>query len=148
MYRHRRTGRRPAPRTRQAQVRVVPADFATEGAEVVIVGYFSGREKDHAAQMEAAARELSALGARVVGWIAQRRGVSRGGARKMGLPLSPRTLLGGGKAREAAALRERTGADAAVFLSPLSPQQRRVLTELLGCPVLSLADLRGQGPYR
>jgi 50S ribosomal subunit-associated GTPase HflX len=148
MYRHRGPDRRPAPRARPAQVRVPAQDFAAERTEVVIVGYFSGREKDHAAQMDAAARELSALGARVVGRIAQRRGVSRGGARKMGLPLSPRTLLGGGKAREAAALRERTGADAAVFLSPLSPQQRRVLTELLGCPVLSLADLRGQDPYR
>ena len=100
---------------------------------MVIVGYFSGKQKDWAELMDAAARELEARGARVVGRIVQRRGVSDGGAKKMALPYSSRTLLTYGKVREAAALCERTNADAAVFVGDLTQRQRRVLTGMLGC---------------
>jgi 50S ribosomal subunit-associated GTPase HflX len=114
--------------------------LAIEGADVVIVGYFSGKQKDFHALMDSAAEEVTTRGARVVGRIVQRRGVSDGGAQKMTLPYSPRTLLSYGKAREAAELCGQTNADAAVFLTPLTRRQRRVLTEILGCPAASLAD--------
>jgi 50S ribosomal subunit-associated GTPase HflX len=107
---------------------------------VVIVGYFSGKQRDWAALMDAAARALEERGARVVGRIVQRRGVSAGGVKKMALPYSSRTLLTYGKVREAATLRERTNADAAVFVGDLTQRQRRVLTGMLGCPAVSLAD--------
>ncbi|MFI6618624.1 hypothetical protein [Streptomyces sp. NPDC050528] len=106
---------------------------------MVIVGYFSGKQKDWAELMDAAARELGARGAREVGRIVQRRGVSAGGAKKMALPYSSRTLLTYGKVREAATLRARTNADAAVFVGDLTQRQRRVLTGMLGCPAVSLA---------
>ncbi|MFI6545294.1 hypothetical protein ACIBO9_18845 [Streptomyces prunicolor] len=112
---------------------------------MVIVGYFSGKQRDWAALMDAAARALEERGARVVGRIVQRRGVSAGGARKMALPFSSRTLLTYGKVREAAALRERTNADAAVFVGDLTQRQRRVLTGMLGCPAASLADALASG---
>lgn len=111
-----------------------------EGVDVVIVGYFSGKQKDFAALMDSAVQEMTTHGARVVGRIVQRRGVSDGGAKQMALPFSSRTLLSYGKVREAAALCEQTDADAAVFLSPLTRRQRRALTRMLGCPAVSLAD--------
>jgi 50S ribosomal subunit-associated GTPase HflX len=115
------------------------------GTDVVIVGYFSGKQKDFAALMDAAAEELTTRGAQVVGRIVQRRGVSGGGAKKMALPYSSRTLLSHGKTREAAALCERTHADAAVFLTSLTARQRHALTGILGCPVVSLADAQAAG---
>ncbi|WP_247706128.1 hypothetical protein [Streptomyces liliiviolaceus] len=117
------------------------AAFAVEGADVVLVGYFSGRQKDFAASMDAAARALTERGARVVGRIVQRRGVSAGGVGKMTLPYSSRTLLSYGKVRETAELCARTEADAAVFLTPLTERQRHVLPRLLGRPAVSLADV-------
>lgn len=114
--------------------------LAVEGADVVIVGYFSGRQKDFAALMDTAAQEVTKRGARVAGRIVQRRGVSDGGAGKMALPYSSRTLLSYGKVREAATLCDQTNADAAVFLASLTKRQRRVLTAILGCPAVSLAD--------
>ncbi len=80
------------------------------------------------------------LGARVVGRIVQRRGVSDGGAKKMALPYSSRTLPSYGKVREVAAACEHTDADAVVFLKPLTERQRRVLTEMLGRPAVSLSE--------
>lgn len=106
----------------------------------MIVGYFSGKEKDFDQRMDAAADAVTAAGARVVGRIVQRRGVSGGGVRKMGLPYSSRTLMSYGKIREAAGLCERTGADAAVFLAALTGRQRRTLTSVLGCPAVALAE--------
>ncbi|MFJ3502648.1 hypothetical protein [Streptomyces sp. NPDC090135] len=139
MQRHRRRDRRPAPRGRGAGAPPAAAPFAVAGADVVLVGYFSARQRDFAALMDAAAAGLADRGARVVARAVQRRGVSRGGAAKTALPLSPRTLLSGGKVREVAEVRERTGAGAVVFLNPLTPRQRDVLTGCLGCPVVSLA---------
>jgi len=112
---------------------------------VVIVGYFSGRQKNSAALMDSAARELETRGARIVGRIVQRRGVSDGGVRKMSLPYSARTLLTHGKVREAALLCEKTAAGAAVFVPPLTPRQRRALTGMLGCPAVSLAEVLAVG---
>ncbi|MER6186161.1 hypothetical protein [Streptomyces sp. NPDC001652] len=119
--------------------------MAVEGADVVIVGYFSGKQKDFATLMDAAAQEMTTRGARVVGRVVQRRGVSDGGAKKMALPYSSRTLLSYGKVREAALLCERTSADAAVFLASLTERQCHVLTGMLGCPAVSLADALAAG---
>ncbi|MGW6011365.1 hypothetical protein [Streptomyces sp. NPDC055210] len=140
MQQARRRDRRPDHRAGAVRARHPALAFAVEGADVVLVGYFSGKQKDFAALMDAAAQQLTDRGARVVGRIVQRRGVSAGGAGKMALPYSSRTLLSYGKVREAATLCERTGADAAVFLAPLTERQRRVLPGLLGCPTLSLTD--------
>ncbi|MGW6945437.1 hypothetical protein [Streptomyces xanthophaeus] len=136
MHHTRRRGRRAAP----PRPREEPSAPLPVRPDVVLVGFFSAKQKDFAALMDAAAADLTAHGVRVVGRIVQRRGVSHGGAAKMSLPLSPQTLLGYGKAREAAAACERTGADAAVFLRPLTDRQRRTLTALLGCPALTLAE--------
>ncbi|WP_406503229.1 hypothetical protein [Streptomyces sp. NBC_00212] len=116
-----------------------------EGTDVVLVGYFSSKQKDFAELMETAAQQATNHGARVVGRIVQRRGVSDGGAKKIALPYSSRTLLSYGKVREVAALCEQTNADAALFLSTLTERQHRVLTGMLGCPAVSLADVMAAG---
>ncbi|MFC8587696.1 hypothetical protein ACFUGD_24550 [Streptomyces sp. NPDC057217] len=107
----------------------------------MLVGYFPAGRRVFAALMDAAADDPTARGARVVARAVQRRGVSRGGVRKTSLPLSPRTLLGAGKVREVAEVRERTGADAVVFLNGLTGHQRLSLTGLFGCPVVGLAEI-------
>jgi 50S ribosomal subunit-associated GTPase HflX len=119
---------------------VVP-DAAVAGSGVVLVGFFSARRKDFPAVMEAAAATVTARGGRVVGEVVQRRGVSRGGVRLMGVPYSSRTVLSSGKVREAVELRERTGADLVVFVTPLTGRQRLVLAEVFRRPVTDLADL-------
>ncbi|MFD3937347.1 hypothetical protein ACFWSF_21545 [Streptomyces sp. NPDC058611] len=97
--------------------------------------------------MAEASAVVEARGARVVGRVVQRRGVSAGGVRRMTLPYSSRTLIGSGKVRETSALAALTGADAVVFLNPLTPLQQDVLSGLLGCPALSLAEFLS-GPDR
>ncbi|MGW0882536.1 HflX-like GTP-binding protein [Streptomyces sp. NPDC002671] len=106
-----------------------------------MVGYFSAKEKDFVTLMASAATELAARGAQVVGQIVQRRGVSDGGAQKMGLPYSSRTLLSYGKVREVAEACEQANADAAIFVASLTERQRRALTAILGCPAVSLSDI-------
>ncbi|MFE5212454.1 hypothetical protein [Streptomyces sp. NPDC056600] len=141
MHQQRRRDRRPVRRT-PARPAEPPAPPGLSGVGVVVVGLFSAKEAEFAALMEAAAAELEARGARVVGRVVQRRGVSAGGARKMSLPYSSRTLLSSGKARELAEMCERTGAGAAVFVNPLTERQRHALTTLLDRPAVSLADAR------
>ncbi|WP_406333892.1 hypothetical protein [Streptomyces sp. NBC_00203] len=145
MHQDRRRERRSARRaeTVRTRRREAPA-LAVAGADVVLVGYFSAKQKDFAALMDSAAAEMTARGARVVGRIIQRRGVSGGGAKKMALPYSRRTLLSPGKACEVAEACERTDADAAVFLTPLTTltdRQAELLTTLFGCPVVSLGEI-------
>jgi hypothetical protein len=145
MHQDRRRDRRPVRGAGLVRARHEAPALAVEGADVVIVGYFSGKQKDFATLMDAAAQEMTTRGARVVGRVVQRRGVSDGGAKKMALPYSSRTLLSYGKVREAASLCEQTSADAAVFLVPLTERQRHVLTGMLGCPAVSLADALAAG---
>ncbi|MFE2014287.1 hypothetical protein [Streptomyces sp. NPDC059491] len=132
--RDRRPARRPvrAPRP--------PATVSVTGSDLVLIGYFSAKQKDFGSLMDAAAADLAARGARVVGQVVQRRGVSRGGARAMARPLSRRTVLSQGRIREAAAVCARADADAAVFLWPLTERQRHTLTALLGRPAIGLAE--------
>ena len=112
------------------------------GANVMIVGYFSAKEKSYVALMDAAASELTARGARIVGRTVQRRGVSGGGVKKMALPYSSRTLLSSGKVREVAAACEGADADVVVFVAALTGHQQRVLTGILGRPTVSLSETR------
>ncbi|MEU2494693.1 hypothetical protein [Streptomyces sp. NPDC007883] len=111
------------------------------GADVVLVGYFSAKQKDFEALMASAASELAAHGARVVVQIVQRRGVSDGGVQKMGLPYSSRTLLSHGKIREVAQACDQVKADAVIFVATLTERQQCTLTDLLGRPAVSLADI-------
>lgn len=140
VHTHRRRDRRPARRTRRDGAARSAPDPVAPGSDLVLVGYFSGKEKGFAALMAEAAVEVEARGARVVGSMVQRRGVSDGGVRKMTLPFSSRTLIRSGKVRETTALAARTGADAVVFLNPLTPLQQDVLSGLFGRPALSLAE--------
>lgn len=141
MYRFRGRARRPARRggAGPAGRRVVPVGVT--GADVVLVGQFSAKEKNFVALMDAAAAELTARGARVVGRITQRRGVSDGGVRKMNLPYSSRTLLSSGKALEVAALCEETDADLVVFVTSLTDRQQNVLTGIFDRPATSLTEI-------
>jgi 50S ribosomal subunit-associated GTPase HflX len=112
---------------------------------VVLVGYFSAKQKDFEALMASAEEQLAARGTRVVAQMVQRRGVSDGGVHTMALPYSSRTLLSYGKAREVAQTCEQTQATAVVFVATLTEHQQRTLTELLGRPAVSLADLLATG---
>lgn len=143
MHQNRRRERRPprcAPVVRARQP-VAPAEIA--GSAVVVVGFFSAKQKDFGALMDAAVDNLTARGARVVARVVQRRGVSGGGAKKMHLPYSSRTILSQGKVREVAATCEETGADAVVFLTDLTDRQHQFLAEAFGRPALSLKDGTG-----
>ncbi|BEL02917.1 hypothetical protein Q0Z83_011080 [Actinoplanes sichuanensis] len=119
-----------------------------DGADVVLIGLFSAKEKQYQARLDEFAALVEARGGRVVARYVQRRGASDrwrknrpGGSLRMSQPFSHRTLLTHGKVREIAqACRER-GIDAAVFVNTLTHRQRSVLTETLGCLVLSREDM-------
>ncbi|WP_344468718.1 hypothetical protein [Kitasatospora kazusensis] len=135
--RDRRLGRRVPAETAQRQA----FRLTTVDADVVLVGYFSAKQKDFETLMSSAATELAARGARVAVQIVQRRGVSDGGAQKMALPYSSRTLLSYGKVREVAQACDQAKADAVVFVTSLTERQQRTLTAMLGRPAMSLSDI-------
>ncbi|MCX5400675.1 hypothetical protein [Streptomyces sp. NBC_00102] len=142
MHQPRRRDRRPARRAPREQVQDRAFRLPDAGGvDVVLVGYFSARQKDFEVLMASAAAELAARGARTTARIVQRRGVSDGGVRTMALPYSSRTLLSHGKVREVARVCEETDADAVVFLNSLTERQRRNLTAALGRPAVALADV-------
>ena len=140
MHQRRRRDRRPA---RHVRARHAAPEFTVAGADVVLVGYFSAKQKDFAEIMASADEQLTARGAHVVEQLVQRRGVSHGGVKKMSQPFSSRTLLSYGKVREVAEACEQ--ADAVVFVASLTERQRRTLTAMLGCPAVSLAEILGDG---
>ncbi|MDI6105591.1 hypothetical protein QLQ12_44130 [Actinoplanes sp. NEAU-A12] len=111
------------------------------GADVMLVGLFSAKDTQVDAKLDHLAALVEALGGRVVGRQVQRRGVSRGGARKMTSPFSRRTLLSSGKAREVADACRSAGVEVAVFVNPLTEHQRTVLGDLFGCPAIGSDDL-------
>ncbi|MEU2074971.1 hypothetical protein [Streptomyces sp. NPDC013489] len=145
MYKPRRNDRRLAHRRFPAPAQGRTFRIPAVGADVVLVGYFSAKQKDFEAVMAAAATTLAAHGAQVVAQIVQRRGVSDGGAGKMGLPYSSRTLLTYRKVREVALRSEETDAAAVVFTTPLTERQRRTLTAMLGRPATSISDVLTAG---
>ena len=110
---------------------------------MVLVGYFSAKQRDFDAVMASAAARLDGCGLRVAAQVVQRRGVSRGGVRKLDLPYSSRTLLSYGKVREVAQLCEQVDADAVVFAGSLTERQRRALTDEFGRPAVSLSEVAG-----
>ncbi|MGW4463848.1 HflX-like GTP-binding protein [Micromonospora sp. NPDC004704] len=111
------------------------------GADVVLVGLFSAKDRESGAKLDLLAASVVAHGGRVVGRHVQRRGVSRGGAAKMTLPFSRRTLLSSGKAREIAQVCRAAGVGVAVFVNPLSKHQQVVLGDMFGCIVVSGTEL-------
>ena len=111
------------------------------GADVMLVGLFSAKDKAVDTKLDVLAASVETLGGRVVGRQVQRRGVSRGGARKMASPFSRRTLLSPGKVREVADACRSAGATVAVFLNPLTAHQRTVLGDIFECRVVSSDDL-------
>ena len=112
-----------------------------EGADVLIAGLFSAKQKDYEAVLDATAVLVTAAGARVVGRVAQRRGVSDGGVALMGRPLSRQTLLRGGKVREIAQRCQDAQIDAVVLVNAITEHQRLTLEERFGCAVLSRTEL-------
>ncbi|MGC4848388.1 hypothetical protein ACLQ3F_14210 [Micromonospora sp. DT15] len=112
------------------------------GAEVALVGLFSAKDKEFESTLDLLASLVEAHGGRVVGRHVQRRGVSAGGADKMGDPFSRRTLLSPGRASEVAEACRQQGVGVVVFANPLTDHQRTVLTDMFGCPVLTGDDLR------
>ncbi|MFF3255758.1 hypothetical protein ACFYWP_33095 [Actinacidiphila glaucinigra] len=141
MHQPRRRDRRLPRRVPSASARGRVPRLTPDGADVVLVGYFSAKEKDFEGRMTSAATALVARGARVVAQFVQRRGVSDGGVRKMGLPYSSRTLLSYGKVREMAQACDQANADAVVFVAVLTGRQQRALAGMLGCPAVSLSDV-------
>ncbi|MEU4064696.1 hypothetical protein AB0F25_20145 [Streptomyces wedmorensis] len=141
MHQLRRRDRRLARRVPSEPAQRRAFRLTAVGADVVLVGYFSAKQKDFETLMASASRELSARGARVVVQIVQRRGVSAGGVQKMDLPYSSRTLLSYGKVREVAQVCDQANADAVIFVASLTERQQRTLTGMLGRPAVSLSDI-------
>lgn len=107
----------------------------------MLVGYFSAKQKNFETLMTSTATELAARGARVIAQIVQRRGVSDGGVQKMSQPYSSRTLLSYGKVREVAQACDQAKADLVIFIGTLTERQQRTLTDMLGRPAVSFADI-------
>jgi len=111
------------------------------GADVAIIGLFSGKDKTFGAKLDQLAALVEAHGGRVVSRHVQRRGVSHGGAAKMASPFSRRTLLSLGKAREVGQACRDSVVDVAIFVNSLTDLQRSVLADMFGCLVISGGDL-------
>ncbi|MET9693605.1 hypothetical protein ABZY81_35115 [Streptomyces sp. NPDC006514] len=141
MHQPRRRDRHLARRVSSEPARRQAFRLPDVGADVVLVGSFSAKQKDFETLMASAATELAAHGARVVAQIVQRRGVSDGGVRKMGLPYSSRTLLTHGMVREVALACGQAHAGAVIFVASLTERQQRTLTNMLGHPAVSLSDI-------
>jgi 50S ribosomal subunit-associated GTPase HflX len=122
-----------------------------DGADVVLIGLFSAKEKHYEVRLDDLAALVEARGSRVVGRYVQRRGASDrwkerpGGAARMSRPFSRRTLLTHGKIREIAAACRNADIDAAVFVNTLTHVQKTVLADILGCLVFSGDDLAARG---
>jgi GTP-binding GTPase N-terminal len=121
--------------------RTGPPTAVLAGADVMIIGLFSAKDRAFTATLDLLAATVRAHGGRVVGRCVQRRGVSHGGVAAMSTPFSRRTLLSSGKAREVAQACQTAGVTVAVFVNPLTTHQRRVLADLFGCLVISGEDL-------
>ncbi|TYC19498.1 hypothetical protein FXF52_36330 [Micromonospora sp. MP36] len=111
------------------------------GADVVLVGLFSAKDKGFGAKLDLLSALVKAHGGRVVGRHVQRRGVSHGGAARMTESFSRRTLISPGKAREIAQACRVAEVGVAVFVNPLAKHQRAVLEDMFGCLVISGEDL-------
>ncbi|SNT61635.1 GTP-binding GTPase N-terminal [Streptosporangium subroseum] len=141
-HRRLRWGHRSPRKPRPLRGQWRPSSVALAGMDVLLFGYISAKQKQYAVLMDELTDVVTTLGARVVGRLVQRRGVSDGGVKTMDRPYSSRTLVSAGKVREIASVRAETDADVVVFLNPLTGHQQDVLTETFNCPVISSAELR------
>ena len=120
------------------------------GCNVIVAGLLSAKISTPDAVVAAVRAELESAGASVVGVVIQRRGVSRdtrpGGAHRMNVPLSPKTFIGEGKARELGQLCSSTGADLVVFLNPLSQRQKETLARITNVRIQDVKSLRLRNP--
>ncbi|MEU4712470.1 hypothetical protein AB0F73_02195 [Micromonospora purpureochromogenes] len=122
-----------------------PPTSVLAGTDVALVGLFSAKDKKFGAKLDLLAASAEAHGGRVVSRHVQRRGVSHGGAAKMAVPFSRRTLLSPGKAREIAQACRAAEVAVALFVNPLTEHQRAVLGDMFGCFVTSGEDLFTSG---
>ncbi|GIF05082.1 HflX-like GTP-binding protein [Actinoplanes siamensis] len=126
-------------------------DDPLDGADVVLIGLFSAKEKRYEVRLDELAALAEARGSRVVGRYVQRRGASDrwnerpGGAGRMSQPFSRRTLLTNGKVREIAEACRKSDVNAAIFVNTLTHIQRTVLADMLGCLVFTGDDLAAHG---
>jgi 50S ribosomal subunit-associated GTPase HflX len=109
--------------------------------KVVVVGLLSAKVKDYESQVDDLCDRLAALGAEVCGRFIQRRGVSDGGVKLLGAPLSRRFVIGPGKLAEVEAACELHEVDAVVFVNELDEYQRGSLAGRLGVPVFGSGDM-------
>lgn len=124
-----------------AKVYKSSAQNCLTGADILIAGLFSAKDKDYEAAMVTTANLATARGAHVVDRIVQRRGVSDGGVLAMTRPFSRQTLLIAGKVREIVLLCHERHIGAVVFVNALTARQSQILADKFGCPVFSHADL-------
>ncbi len=106
------------------------------GATCIVAALVSAKDKSAIARVDEIEADLVQRGAVVVGRLIQRRGVSKGGVKKMGQPLSPTTVISSGKTRELAQLAATQNADTIVFLNDLKTTQASRLSEITSCRVL------------
>lgn len=106
----------------------------------VVAALVSAKSTDTDERLRILTSALVPLGVEVVGSLIQRRGVSRGGTKRMDAPLNGATLIGPGKAQELAQLVRDTQAAVVYFLNDLSSAQLTRLATLCNCPVISCLD--------
>jgi hypothetical protein len=110
-------------------------DRDLHGHRCIVAALVSAKDKLAPMRIDIVEKRLAYLGAQVVGRLIQRRGVSRGGVRRMEAPVSAATHIGSGKARELASLVSQHDADTVVFLNSLTTTQISRLEKLTACKV-------------
>jgi hypothetical protein len=105
------------------------------GKTCVVVALVSAKDKTALERIAGIEAELCRGGARIVGRMVQRRGVSKGGVAKLNRPLSPATVISAGKVQELASLVRESGADLIVFLNELTSGQAERIEEITSCRV-------------
>lgn len=109
-------------------------------SRAIIAALVSAKATDTDERIRILTTALAPLGVEVVGSLIQRRGVSRGGTKRLEAPLNSATLIGPGKADELARLVRDCQATIVYFLNDLSSAQLTRLAALTSCPVISCLD--------
>jgi 50S ribosomal subunit-associated GTPase HflX len=112
--------------------------MAMGSRRVIVVGLFSAKDDSYDAVMDELEAAQRGAGNVVVGRAVQRKGVSRGGVKRMRTPVDAATYIGRGKAEEVAALCARTNADLVVFRGAPSISQIVRLQRLFACEVIAV----------
>ena len=106
----------------------------------IVAGLVSAKAIDTDERIRTLTAALLPHRVEVVGTLIQRRGVSRGGTKRMDAPLNSASLIGPGKAEELAKLVRDRQAVVVYFLNDLSSAQIARLAALSDCPVISCPD--------